>query len=646
VIRRICLILLFCLSGFLASASEFGWTSTNSLATPQIGEHALRILSPTLLELSLVTTQEKQGGPVDRWDFVGPNFTPKFPAASSFQVLADSKAIPVAQVGFKRRPLYAPNKARDLRILTHLYLELRGPISGSQNVEVLNTDGRVFSADEKFVAVADPQRFSPAIHVNQVGYAPEFPKRAMIGYYLGSLGEMKISAEQFAIINSAGEKLFEGNLRRRPDRGFSYSPTPYQNVFEADFSELTTPGTYRLSVPGLGASFPFQIHDGTFANFARTYALGLYHQRCGASNSLPFTRFTHAACHTAPAEVPTKAHKFAQSIIAEVTAHVQDDPRHTAKQLKSTDNSLYPFIRSGKIDVAGGHHDAGDYSKYTINSAGLIHALVFAADNFEGAAALDNLGLPESGDGKSDLLQEAKWEADFLAKMQDNDGGFFFLVYPKDRRYEDNILPDKGDPQIVWPKNTSATAAAVAALAEIASSPTFKDQFPEAADIYLRKAQRGWGFLERALQQHGRDGAYQALTHYGNEFFHDDELGWAAAALYAATGDKKFEKRLADMFNPEDPKTRRWSWWPMFEGWGNAVRTYVFASRSGRVPRGTANAEFLTRCETLIHSTKTPAGFSPSSAPSILPSLIPSARTTRCSTPLSATSTSKPAAIR
>ena len=43
-------------------------------------------------------------------------------------------------------------------------------------------------------------------------------------------------------------------------------------------------------------------------------------------------------------------------------------------------------------------------------------------------AALDNLGIPESGDGISDVMQEAKWEADYLVKMQDADGGFYFLV--------------------------------------------------------------------------------------------------------------------------------------------------------------------------------------------------------------------------
>ena len=129
----------------------------------------------------------------------------------------------------------------------------------------------------------------------------------------------------------------------------------------------------------------------------------------------------------------------------------------------------------------------------TRSTAPRSFTLVFAADALPGVGELDNLGLPESGDGKSDVLQEAKWEADFLAKMQDDDGGFYFLVYPRDREYESNVLPDQGDPQIVWPKNTAATAAAVAALAQASSSPLFKKQFPEAAAVYLAKAKKGLG---------------------------------------------------------------------------------------------------------------------------------------------------------
>lgn len=600
---RVCCLALWITCAREASGVEFGWIGTNSLALPKPGDHGLRILTPNLLELSLVTTKKDDRTPVSAWDFVGENFKLNLPSGKSFVVLASGKAVEITEVSFKRRPLYAPLKTRDLRILNHLYLHLGAPLQAGAKVEVLRRDTRLWDAGTVFEARMDVMRFNPAIHVNQVGYEADFPKRAMIGYYLGSAGELRIDAQDFTLIDSEGQEVFAGKLRRRPDKGFTYTPTPYQNVYEADFSKFTTPGLYRLAVEGMGASFPFRIGAGVAATFARTYALGLYHQRCGASNSLPFTRHTHEACHVNPAEVMTQSHQAAQQVIAEVSADAKQDPRHTAPQLKHSEASLFPSVRSGKVDVAGGHHDAGDYSKYTINSASLIHALVFAVDNFEGAAHLDNLGLPESNDGKSDLLQEAKWEADFLAKMQDQDGGFYFLVYPRDRRYEDDVLPDKGDPQIVWPKNTSATAAAVAALAEIGSSPAFRKQFPAAAEGYLNKALRGWAFLERAIERFGRDGAYQKLTHYGNEFSHDDELGWAAAALFAATGKKEFERRFIESYNPESTETRRWSWWPMFEGWGNATRTYAFAALNGRLEPKQMNSEFRTRCETIIHAT-------------------------------------------
>jgi len=118
-----------------------------------------------------------------------------------------------------------------------------------------------------------------------------------------------------------------------------------------------------------------------------------------------------------------------------------------------------------------------------------------------------DLGLPESGDGISDVLQEAKWEADYLAKLQDADGGFYFLVYPKTREYESNVLPDHGDAQVVWPKNTAATAAAVAALAQCAGSPEFKRHYPAVAAKYLQQAQLGWQFLTRAIARYGKAGS-------------------------------------------------------------------------------------------------------------------------------------------
>jgi len=561
-------------------------TNDASLRLPLVGQNELHILSANLLDVKLITTKALASG-VGQWNFVGAQGQPMLPGASEFVVLVNGKTVPVAAVGFKRRPLYAPLASYDLRIDNNLYLQLATPIADNQTVQVLNPDASLWPPLMRFTARANPLRFSPAIHVNQVGYVPAMPKKAMVGYYLGSLGEMTITSTNFQIVDAhSGAVAFRGKLNPRPDIGYNYAPLPYQNVFEADFSGFTTPGEYEVAVPGLGASHPFFIDDGIAAAFARAYELGLYEQRCGTSNSLPFTRFVHDACHTAPANVPSPQAQFtnAWNIIAGYGAGINsNNPSQTAPLLTNETAQLFPFVNTGTVDVSGGHHDAGDYSKYTINSAQLVHLLVFAADSLPGVGALDNLGIPESGDGKSDFLQEAKWEADFLAKMQDADGGFYFLVYPRNREYENDVLPDHGDPQIVWPKNTAATAAAVAALAQCSSSPLFKQQFPQAATNYFAKAQLGWKFLTNAIAKCGKAGAYQKLLSYGDDFTDKDELAWAACEMFLATGDLQYQQQLFAWFpDPADPDTFRWSWWRMYASCGNAIRSYAFAARSGR----------------------------------------------------------------
>jgi hypothetical protein len=584
-----------------ACASDLLWTDDNPMQMPAVGSFRLRVLTPTLLELTLINTKNPDPARVTAWDFVGDNLQLNLPAPNEFAVTADGQAISVVTVGFKRRPLYAPLKGRDLRIENEIYLELASPVADSQTVVVTNPDGQLWTAPVQYSLVADPLRLSPAVHVNQLGYVPSFPKKAMVGYYLGSLGEMSIpTGNGFQLVDPSGAVVFQGQLAPRVDQGYTYTPLPYQQVWQADFSAFSTPGEYRLVVPGLGASYPFVINEGVAAAFARTYALGIFHQRCGMDEELPYTRFIHGICHAAPVQVPDMTFTAVNQELASMTSDYAS--YQTAPQLKDVNSSLYPFVDLSNRDVSGGHHDAGDYSKYTINSAGFVHYLIFAADAFPGVASLDNLGIPESGDGIGDILQEAKWEADFLAKMQDSDGGFYFLVYPRDRQYEDDVLPDKGDPQVVFPKTTSVTAAAVAALAEAGSSPAFKKQFPVEAANYLQKAQAGWAFLQNAIAKYGKDGAYQKITHYGNEFGHNDELAWAACALFVATGDQSYHQQLKAWYDPSDPNTLRWSWWRLFEGYGCAVRTYAFAARSGRLPASALDPAYLAKCEAQIQA--------------------------------------------
>jgi hypothetical protein len=563
---------------------------THSLSLPAVGDCTLRVLSPTLLELTFISTYPK-----------GAALPP--PAPSAVEITAGGRPLATQAAGMKRRAVYAPLARRDLRVATEYYFRLTDPLDltgPSLRLEAREPgQPRVLAS-----ATGDPHRTSPVIHVNQEGYTPSLPKQAMIGYYLGDGGEMEIpDSAGFTLIDAkSGATVYHGNLLWSRDIGFHADPPPYQRVYVADFSDFTTPGEYQLEVPGLGASLPFLVNDGIAMGFARTYALGIYHQRCGAANEMPFTRFVHDACHTAPAQVPVQSDPqfaFTWAMIAGYAGSPgADHPAQTAPPLTSEASQLYPFIRRGPIDVSGGHHDAGDYSKYTINSAELVHYLVFAVDSIPGVAQLDNLGLPESGDGISDALQEAKWEADYLAKLQDSDGGFYFLVYPKDREYESNVSPDHGDPQVVWPKNTSATAAAVAALAQCASSPEFKRHYPADAARYLRQARLGWDFLETAIAKYGKDGAYQKITFYGDHYMHDDELAWAACELFLATGDARFQDRLFEWFpNPADPTTFRWGWWRMSESWGNAIRSYAFAARSGRLPASALDPHYLAACE-------------------------------------------------
>ncbi len=592
-----------------AGATERAAQETPTLDLPVPDAYSLRLLSPTTLELRLVDNGLTNFLPVVRWwDLATTNAVLQLPPLTNFVVQVGGQPALVQALGFRRRVLYAPLNHPDLRVDNRLYLGLASPVPTGQTVQVLNPNTVFWPTNIVLNATADPLRYSPAIHVNQEGYVPEFPKKAMVGFYLGTLGELDLTnVTTFTLVDAqSGAVVYQGSLLPRLDVGFSDQPLPYQQVLEADFSAFTTPGLYRLAVPGLGVSWPFRIDEGIAMDFVRAYALGLYHQRCGTNNLLPYTRFTHDPCHIAPALVPLPPEVFAftwNTIAHYGTTLNPDNPPQTAPLLTNAAAELYPFVRHGAVDVSGGHHDAGDYSKYTINSTALIHYLMFAVDAFPGVAALDNLGLPESGDGISDLLEEAKWEADFLAKLQDTDGGFYFLVYPRNREYEYNVLPDHGDPQVVWPKNTAVTAAAVAALTECASSPRFRRRYPAAAAQYLQQGLRGWNFLTNAIARYGKAGAYQKLTAYGDDFTHDDELAWAACELYLATANPLFQQKLFEWFpDPGNKATWRWGWIHMYASYGNAVRSYAFAARSGRLAADQLDTNYLAKCEAEIQT--------------------------------------------
>ena len=105
----------------------------------------------------------------------------------------------------------------------------------------------------------------------------------------------------------------------------------------------------------------------------------------------------------------------------------------------------------------------------------------------------DDTNIPESGNGVPDLLDETKWELDWLLKMQDADGGFFNRV--AGRSYDNGSGPPSGDtqPRFYTAKTTWATADAAASLAHAARVyGHFDSTFPGYAGR-LREAAPGLG---------------------------------------------------------------------------------------------------------------------------------------------------------
>src|SRR5689334_5620931 len=154
-----------------ASISSSSNAVIRSLALPTVGDAELRIIAPAILELNLITTKPPDPARVQEWDFVGENFALHAPAPNDFTVLVGGKRVVVTQVGFKRRVVFAPLKKRDLRIGNQLYLELKSPIAPGQEVEVQSRSGTLWKPGAaSFRARMDVARWSPAIHVNQVGY--------------------------------------------------------------------------------------------------------------------------------------------------------------------------------------------------------------------------------------------------------------------------------------------------------------------------------------------------------------------------------------------------------------------------------------------------------------------------------------------
>jgi len=127
-------------------AADSQLSDSNSLYLPTAGSYQLRVITPTILELTLITTKQPDPARVEQWDFIDAKAQERLPSVSEFKVSAGDKIIPVKAIGFKRRVLYAPLKHRDLRIGNYLYLQLGIAISHQQDVSVKKPSHKLWLA--------------------------------------------------------------------------------------------------------------------------------------------------------------------------------------------------------------------------------------------------------------------------------------------------------------------------------------------------------------------------------------------------------------------------------------------------------------------------------------------------------------------
>ena len=289
-------------------------------------------------------------------------------------------------------------------------------------------------------------------------------------------------------------------------------PDSGERVLRGDFTALRTPGRYQILLPRRALSAPFRIAADASRQALTLAARWFYLQRSGAPKDDPVTGLRHGADYTAPS--PPRA-------------AVGPDGRIAAG--------------APRVDVRGGWWDAGDFGRYVPPAATTILSLLYAYRFNPGAFADGALAIPESGNGVPDLLDEIRWELDWLLKMQRADGAVHHKAATQ--AYADGMADRDPRPALLYEISTQATAQLAGALAE--ASTVYRPLDPAYADRLLRAAERAWEFLSGHPDKLPPGGFRNPDDPNGGDYsVKDADEGehrlWAAAALLAATGQARY----------------------------------------------------------------------------------------------------------
>lgn len=279
----------------------------------------------------------------------------------------------------------------------------------------------------------------PNILVNQLGYITNGTKMAV---FRGG----EVSADFYVIKADTGETVFEGVLEKG-----DLERTEEDQLCYGDFSALTQPGTYYLEAPFLGRSYTFQVANDLYVQVFREACRQYYYNRCGMSLTSEFAgERAHNACHTG--------------------------------------NAVLREDISVSLNVSGGWHQDEAGSKEVVKAAENIGVMLLAYELY-GSAFGDDMGIPESGNDIPDILDEIRYEIEWLLKMQDPASG---AVYSGVTVYEQGA--GKGPVSYVEPADMEAAKAFAAVLAKF--SYLYRNYETTFATDCLKASDRAWKYVE------------------------------------------------------------------------------------------------------------------------------------------------------
>ena len=146
--------------------------AAKAIAVPQSGAHELRIITPTLLEVYIVSERDGFANRPTFCDWVddeGDVIPGAVPAASDLEVKVNGAVTAVNAIGFKRHIRFAPVGKSKFTMENFVYIELGAAASAGATVSVTSPTNKWPASFLLSTALGD-NRWNPAVHTNQVGY--------------------------------------------------------------------------------------------------------------------------------------------------------------------------------------------------------------------------------------------------------------------------------------------------------------------------------------------------------------------------------------------------------------------------------------------------------------------------------------------